>query len=230
MDLAETFQDRRNQAMLGGSILFMLLFPIYFAMVPGLVGLDDSSSSELSGTWSVSFIEETFTQSENSGELGDGDTYDSLFLLTEEMIGESRNVASVTIEVSCNDNDDAGFNDGGSGESDLAGVSGELQDQSGSGDCGGGNAFSMTWVIVEGYDGETYEDEAKMSEISARWSDNSSARGEWLVGITADVVEAPFPASIANGDDGQDYDVTWTAVVFEVAMEPVVDIEDPTTA
>ena len=97
MDLAETFQDRRNQAMLGGSILFMLLFPIYFAMVPGLVGLDDSSSSELSGTWSVSFIEETFTQSENSGELGDGDTYDSTFILTEDMIGENRNVASADL-------------------------------------------------------------------------------------------------------------------------------------
>ena len=96
MDLAETFQDRRNQAMLGGSILFMLLFPIYFAMVPGLVGLDDSSSSELSGTWSVSFIEETFTQSENSGELGDGDTYDYTLILTEDMIGENRNVEYVT--------------------------------------------------------------------------------------------------------------------------------------
>ena len=87
----------------------------------------------------------------------------------------------------------------------------------------------MTWEIVEGYDGVTYEDEAKISEITARWSDNASARGEWLVGITADVSEAPFPASIANGDDGQDYDVTWTAVVFEVSMEPVLNIDDPTT-
>ena len=66
-------------------------------------------------------------QTENTGELSDGEAFDSLFLLTEEMIGESRNVASVTIEVSCNDNDDVGFNDGGSGESDLAGVSGELK-------------------------------------------------------------------------------------------------------
>ena len=230
MDLAETFQDRRNQAMLGGSILFMLLFPIYFAMVPGLVGLDDSSSIEPSGTWSVSFIEETFTQSENSGELGDGDTYDSTFILTEDMIGENRNVASVNIEVSCNDNDDVGFNDGGSGESDLTGVSGELQDQSSSGTCGGGNAFSMTWTIVDGYDGQTYDTEGKASDIRSQWSDNGSARGDWLVGITADVSEAPFPGNIANGDNGQDYDVTWTVTVFEISMEPVVDIEDPTTA
>ena len=32
------------------------------------------------------------------------------------MVGLGFNVASVTIEVSCNDNDDVGFNDGGSGE------------------------------------------------------------------------------------------------------------------
>ncbi len=58
MDLAEMFQDRRSQAMLGGSIVFMLIFPIYFAMVPGLVGLDDASSSVASGNWSVSFVEQ----------------------------------------------------------------------------------------------------------------------------------------------------------------------------
>ena len=229
VDMQEFFQDRRNQAMFGGTVLFMFIFPIYFALVPSLVGLDGTGASDSTGTWEVSFTEEMFTQTENSGELGDGDTFDSIFLLTEEMIGENRNVASVTIEVSCNDNDDVGFNDGGSGDSDLAGVSGELQDQSASGDCGGGNAFSMTWDIVDGYDGVTYEGEGKMSDITSRWSDNESARGDWLVGITADVAEAPFPASIANPDDGQDYDVTWTAVVFEVSMEPVLNIADPTT-
>ena len=88
MDLAETFQDRRSQIMLGVSVFFMFLFPIYFAMVPGLVGLDDVSSSETSGNWSVSFTEETLTQTENSGELGDGETWDSVFLITEDMIDE----------------------------------------------------------------------------------------------------------------------------------------------
>ena len=232
MDLAEMFQDRRSQAMLGGSIVFMLIFPIYFAMVPGLVGLDDASSSDASGNWSVSFIEQTYTETENSGELGDGETWDSIFLITEDMVGLGFNVASVTIEVSCNDNDDVGFNDGGSGESDLAGVSGELQDQSSSGSCGGGNAFSMTWTIVDGYDGQTYETQGKASDIRSQWSDNGSARGDWLVGVTAEVVDNPVPivGSIVNSDDGEDYDVTWTAVIFEISMEPVVDIEDPTTA
>ena len=88
----------------------------------------------------------------------------------------------------------------------------------------------MTWTIVDGYDGQTYEAQGKASDIRSEWSDNGNARGDWLVGITADVSEAPFPANVANGDDGQDYDITWTAVIFEISMEPVVDIEDPTTA
>ena len=131
--MQEFFQDRRNQAMFGGTVLFMFIFPIYFALVPSLVGLDDAGVSDSSGTWSVSFTEETFTQTENSGELGDGDTYDSTFILTEDMIGANRNVASVTFEVSCTDTDDNLANDEANGESDLAGVTGDIQDQSASG-------------------------------------------------------------------------------------------------
>ena len=87
----------------------------------------------------------------------------------------------------------------------------------------------MTWSIVDGYDGQTYEDEGKMSDITSTWSDNGSARGDWLVGITAQINEDPG-IGIIFGDDGEDYDITWTAIVFEISMEPVVDIEDPTTA
>ncbi|MFL2978895.1 MAG: hypothetical protein ACJZ59_07580 [Candidatus Thalassarchaeaceae archaeon] len=229
MDMQEFFQDRRNQAMFGGSVLFMLIFPIYFALVPSLVGLDDAGVSDASGTWAVSFTEESFIQIEDGILINEGDTHESNFMLTEEMIGENRNVASVTIEVSCNDNDDVPptFNDGGSGESDLAGVSGELQDQSASGNCGGDNAFSMTWNIIEGYDGVPYEVEGQMSDIIAQWSDNESARGDWLVGITADINSNPF--QIIGQDDSEDYDITWTALVFEMSMEPVLNIDDPTT-
>ncbi len=226
--MQEFFQDRRNQAMFGGSVLFMLIFPIYFSLVPSLVGLDDAGVSDSSGTWSVSFMEETFTQTENSGELGDGDTYDSTFVLTEDMIGSNRNVASVTFEVSCND-DVIGANDGASGESDLAAVSGDIEDQSASGDCGGSNAFSVTWNIVDGYDGQTYDTEGKMSDITSQWSDNESARGDWFFSIAAEVNEVGCIVIGPTCDDGEDYDVTWTAVVFELSMEPVLNIDDPTT-
>ena len=226
--MQEFFQDRRNQAMFGGTVLFMFIFPIYFALVPSLVGLDDAGLSDSSGTWEVSFTEEMFTQTENSQELGDGEPYDSTFTLTEDMIGANRNVASVTVEVSCND-DVPGANDGVSGESDLAAVSGDMEDQSASGDCGGGNAFSVTWNIVDGYDGQTYETEGKMSEITSQWSDNESARGEWFFSITAEVNEICFTGFEPTCDDGEDYDITWTAVVFELSMEPVLNISDPTT-
>ena len=66
-----------------------------------------------------------------------------------------------------------------------------------------------------------------MYNIIAQWSDNESARGDWLVGITADINSNPF--QIIGQDDSEDYDITWTALVFEMSMEPVLNIDDPTT-
>ena len=123
-----------------------------------------------------------------------------------------------------------GFNDGGSGESDLAAVSGELQDQSASGDCGGGNAFPQTWNIVEGYDGQTYEDEAKClkSLHNGQIMKALVESGSFLSQLKL-MRWAVFPASIANGDDGEDYDQHGQQLAFEVSMEPVLNIDDPTT-
>jgi len=227
------FQDRRSQVMLGISILFMLIFPIYFAMVPGLVGLDDaSSSSGPSGKWTVSFTEEMLTQSETTDALSDGDTDESMFLITEEMIGDGKNLASVMITIECQDQGGAapGTNNGVDAASDLAGVSGELTDQNDGGNCGNGIAASMSWTLIDGYDGADYEATGTESEIRASWMESDSGRGEWLVDLTADVQDDAGGAFGFLDSDDQTYDITWTAVLFSISMEPVVDIEDPTTA
>ena len=233
MDLAEMFQDRRSQAMLGGSILFMFLFPIYFAMVPGLVGLDDaSSSSGPSGKWTVSFTEETLTQSETTQALSDGDTHESIFSVTEEMIDDGKNLASVSMTIECQDQGAVGpgQNNGVDASSDVSGVSGELQDQTDGGNCGNGFAASMRWILIDGYDGEDYEADGTEAAIRSQWMDSDDGRGEWIVELTADVQNdaVGFPPFLSSDD--QTYDITWTAVVFEISMQPVVDIEDPTTA
>jgi len=232
MDLAEMFQDRRSQAMLGGSILFMFIFPVYFAMVPGLVGLDDVSSTGPSGKWTVSFIEETMTQSETTESLSDDDSEESIFTITEEMIGDGNNLASVTITIECQDQGGAapGTNNGVDAASDLAGVSGELSDQNDGGNCGNGIAASMSWTLIDGYDGADYEAIGTESEIRSSWMESDSGRGEWLVDLTADVQDDAGGAFGFFESDDQTYDITWTAVVFSISMEPVVEIEDPTTA
>ena len=71
--------------------------------------------------------------------------------------------------------------------------------------------------------------QGKMSEITSQWSDNESARGEWFFTITAEVNEVCLIGFEPTCDDGEDYDITWTAVVFELSMEPVLNIGDPTT-
>ena len=231
MDLAETFKDRRSQVMLGLSVFFMFLFPIYFAMVPGLVGLDDSSSaSGPSGLWTVSFTEETLTQSETTDALSDGDTHEDTFVITEEMIGDNKNLASVTMTIQCQDQGAVGpgQNNGVDASSDVSGVGGELEDQTDGGNCGNGNAASMTWVLIDGYDGADYEADGTESDIRSRWMDSDDGRGDWIVELTADVQNDLTGFFVASDD--QTYDITWTATIFEVSMEPVVDIEDPTTA
>ncbi|MEC7435449.1 MAG: hypothetical protein VYB27_00060 [Candidatus Thermoplasmatota archaeon] len=231
MDLAETFQDRRSQVMLGVSVFFMFLFPIYFAMVPGLVGLDDSSSaSGPSGLWTVSFTEETLTQSETTDALSDGDTHEDTFVITEEMIGDNKNLASVTMTIQCQDQGAVGpgQNNGVDASSDVSGVGGELEDQTDGGNCGNGNAASMTWVLIDGYDGADYEADGTESDIRSRWMDSDDGRGDWIVELTADVQNDLTGFFVASDD--QTYDITWTATIFEVSMQPVVDIEDPTTA
>ena len=231
MDLAETFQDRRSQVMLGVSVFFMFLFPIYFAMVPGLVGLDDaSSSSGPSGKWTVSFTEETLTQSETTDALSDGDTHEDTFVITEEMIGDNKNLASVTMTIQCQDQGAVGpvQNNGVDASSDVSGVSGELADQTDGGNCGNGNAASMTWILIDGYDGQDYEADGTESDIRSQWMDSDDGRGDWIVELSADVQNDLTGLFVASDD--QTYDITWTATIFEVSMEPVVDIEDPTTA
>ena len=63
--------------------------------------------------------------------------------------------------------------------------------------------------------------------LRSQWSDNGSARGEWLVGVTAEV-NNPVLVAVSTVIWGR-FD-NWTATIFGISMEPVVVIEDPTTA
>ena len=146
------------------------------------------------------------------------------------MIGDNKNLASVTITIQCQDQGGAapGTNNGVDAASDLAGVSGELSDQNDGGNCGNGNAASMTWNLIDGYDGQDYEADGTEADIRSAWMNSDNGRGDWIVELTADVQNDATGFFVV--DDDQTYDITWTAVVFSISMEPVVDIEDPTTA
>ena len=224
MDFEDLVNTPRKIRILSISVVFLLAFPIYFQIMPSLI--DDemmgSGSSGPTGDWAGGFVESPITLQE-SQVLGDGDTHDTFFdLMTEMTIGY------VELDVDCNDNDDPGpgFTDSAEGSSDVSGADGEFADQSGDGPCSGGDSgLTLRWDITENYTGANYT-ATGMSESQLRdmWTDGGMGRGTWAATITADISSPPSPlGSIIDSDE--EYEIIWTAMTYELVMEPVVEVE-----
>lgn len=223
MDFEDLINTPRKIRILSISVVFLLAFPIYFQIMPSLI--DDemmgSGSSGPTGDWEVGFVESPITLQE-SQVLGDGDTHDTFFDLMTEM-----SIGYVELDVDCNDNDDPGpgFSDSGEGSSDVSGVEGEFADQSGDGPCSGGDSgFTLRWDATENYTGANYT-ATGMSESQLRdmWTDGGMGRGTWSATITAEINTAPLVGGFVDSDE--EYEITWTAMTYELVMEPVVEVE-----
>ena len=221
MDFTDLTDTPRKQSMLAGTIFFMLIFPIYFAIMPTLVAdeMIESGSSGISASWSVSFEETEITQIE-SETLSDGDTYDSFF----DVMTES-NIAYIMIEISCMDNDEPGpgFTDSADAKSDVSQVEGEFEDQENNGDCGMGGGLEMIWYSTENYTGDNYTFEGTENELSDTWSSNGEGVGTWAVTLTANIETNPVPIFGEVLDSDEDYEITWTTVTYELIIIPLID-------
>lgn len=221
MDFTDLTDTPRKQSMLAGTIFFMLIFPIYFAIMPTLVAdeMIESGSSGISASWSVSFEETEITQIE-SETLSDGDTYDSFFdIMTES------NIAYIMMEISCMDNDEPGpgFTDSADAKSDVSQVEGEFEDQENNGDCGIGGGVEMIWYSTENYTGDNYTFEGTENELRDTWSSNGEGVGTWAVTLTANIETNPVPIFGEVLDSDEDYEITWTAVTYELIIIPLID-------
>ena len=217
----------RKIGMLAGSLVFMLLFPLYFAWMP----LADESlvSGGLGGQgeWLVSFSESEVIF-EESTVLEDGDTHITEFIVGIEDL-EEMEIGFVELEVQCNDNDDPGpgFSDSVEGVSDLMDVeghdSGNIQDQSAEGECMGGNGgFTMRWDVTPNYTGESFSITSSQKTISETWNDGGFGIGIWSATLTAEVNSAPVVGQIVDSDEG--FDIIWRMVTYEVIIEaPLAD-------
>ena len=81
MDFESLIDTPRKQAMLGISIAFMIVFPLYFKVMPSLIDDDllaSSTGGGARGGWVVTFNEVSIEMSE-SVNLGAGDSHDSFF-------------------------------------------------------------------------------------------------------------------------------------------------------
>lgn len=223
MDFQDLVDTPQKMKTLAGTVVFLVAFPIYFEALPSLIDDDisDGGSSGLSGSLIVSFEESTTSLSE-SVSLNDGESHDSFFDL---LIGPELSIGYVELQVSCFDNDDPGpgFTDSVDGVSDLSDIEG-VEDQSADGDCsGGGNGgFSIRWDVTEGYTGDDFtEEEMDENEIRELWNDGGNGRGAWVATITASIEAAPLAGGLIDNDE--DFDITWTAVYYELMIEPASD-------
>ena len=221
MDFQDLVDTPQKVKTLAGTVVFLVAFPIYFEALPSLIDddLGGGGSSGLSGSLQVSFEEVSTTLTE-SVTLGDGQSHDSFFDL---MIETELSIGYVQLQISCFDNDEAGpgFTDAVDGESDLGDIEG-VDDQTADGTCsGGGNGgFTMRWDVTEGYTGESYsEQNMTEKEIREFWNDGGRGRGAWIATITADIEAVPVPIAGEAIDDDEDFDISWTAVSYDLIIE-----------
>ena len=224
MDFEDLVNTPRKMRILGISVAFMLAFPLYFQLMPSL--LDDDmiggGSSGPSGDWEVGFAETPIILQE-SLVMGDEDTHDTFFDVMSEL-----NIGYVELDVDCNDNDDPGpgFTDSVEGSSDVSQVEGEFVDQTDDGVCGGGDTgFTMRWDVTDNYTGANYTaSDMSESELREMWTDGGLGRGTWSATITAEINSPPSPlGSIIDSDE--EYEIIWTAVTYELVLQPVIDVE-----
>lgn len=221
MEIQDLFDTPRKIGMFAGSVAFLVLFPAYFAWMPlvdeGMV----SGGSGGSGDWEVGFVETPIVLQETQV-MGDGDTHDTFFDVASEM-----NIGYIELSVECNDNDDPGpgFTDSAEGTSDVSGAIGDFEDQSGDGMCSGGDSgFTLRWDVTANYSGANYTASGiSESAIRAVWNDGGLGRGTWAATITADISSPPSPlGSIVDSDE--EYEITWTAMAYELVIQPAVEM------
>ena len=219
MDFQDLVDTPRKVKIVVGTITLLLLFPIYFASVPSLINgeVSEGQTIGLSGLLSISF-DENETIIDESIILDDGESYETIFDVDLE---SSLNIGYVQLSVNCFDNDDPGpgFTDSVEGISDVSSVGGEFDDQSGDGECSGGDSgFSFRWDITENYTGESYSEEGNENEIRNKWSDEGNGRGSWSAIITADISSPPGPVIGDIIDSDEEFEIIWTLVTYELTV------------
>jgi hypothetical protein len=211
----------RNMQTFALSIVFIIIFPVYFAWAPSLLGdsVISSESSGPAGEWMIKFQQENITL-DDVVTLGDGEEHISLFTIEDHP--ESKTLARISATIVCNDNDDPGpgFTDSGEAEGKANDVTGEFEEQSVSGNCDGAPGFSMSWDVVEGFDGAQITKTATKADIEAEFSDGGRGRGEWSLTLTAEINNPPLGPLGNAVDNDEEFTITWSATWFELEMTP----------
>ena len=137
-------------------------------------------------------------------------------------------IGIIIFEVSCMDNDEPGpgFTDTVDGQSDISQVEGMFEDQVNQGDCGMGGGFEMIWYPTNNYTGEDYTFDGTENDLRNIWDSNGNGLGTWAASITANIETNPVPVFGEVLDSDEDFQITWTAITYQLDITPIIDDVD----
>ncbi len=234
--ISKWFSTREQQITWSVCLVFLIIFPLYFAnmasFLPG--GASVVSGDDVAGSWDVTFKETDVATSESTEFLMDEEEF--VFDFTFE--DQSVNLGYVEITVSHDETDEGGPNpavqnqcDNAVGQMRMGQVNDFVRaDSTMEGESPNNCPASYTMVIMlmENYTGESYKDSGQKGEIESMWVDNGFGRGEYRCQITLETrtgsTPGPLPGQVFNNnEDGEDITVSWRVVAVEVEVTKSVD-------
>ena len=236
------FSTRDQQITWAVSLVFLIIFPIYFANMASflpdnaVVGSGGSAGS----VWYVELTETNQAEDSETVDMVDGEIFELEFNYNDMV----PNIAYVEIIVTHDETNERGPTPGPTGqvanwpdqcdtvdvELNMEGVEGWQMDtsttSSSSSDCPSEQVLRVE--IIENYSllSESMSTcEGKMSTCTSMYNDGNQGRGEWAGDITLTVNTGGPNGAAGNRDDGESVTIEWRVVSVDVVLIPDVNIE-----
>jgi len=236
--ISKWFSTREQQITWSVCLVFLIIFPLYFAnMASFLPGGATVVSGDSSGSWSVTFTENEEDGEETIEDMEHEDTYELEFSFDDM----APNLAYIEIIVEHTESGEQGPAPGPFGniepwqeqcdtvdvELDMDDVNGWIEDgsttSSSSSDCPSTQVLRI--FMMKNYTGQDYQTDGSKNSILAMYDDADQGRGDWKAEITLTVNEGsgPGPGATSNRDNGETVTISWRAVSVEVEVTAYVD-------
>ena len=89
-----------------------------------------------------------------------------------------------------------------------------------------GGGFEMIWYPTNNYTGDDYTFDGTEDDLREMWNSNDYCLGTWAATITANIETNPVPVFGEVLDSDEEYQITWTAITYQLEITPIVDDVD----
>lgn len=242
--ISKWFSTREQQITWSVCLVFLILFPLYFANMASFLpsGATVVSGGDSSGSWDVKFTETEIAGEEEVEEMGDEETYELEFSFDDM----APNLAYIEIIVQHDESNERAPAPGPLGqvipswpeecdtvdvELDMDDVNGWIENgsttESSSNDCPSTQVLRI--LMMKNYTGQNYQTEGSKNSILAMYDDADQGRGDWeaeislTVNVGCDPIPGPGGQATCNRDNGETVTISWRAVSVEVEVSKYVD-------